>query len=267
MFYIYGLYDQQTNKLLYIGKGKNARSKIHRQLLVDGKHPNPKLQNKFNLLLKNSSDIIDLIIEDGLSENEAFQKEIELISFCGIENLCNLTLGGSGGDCITNHPDRDLIIKKSATSRIGLHPSEQTRNKIRLKRIAWQQTEEYKQFIQCMSHNRTGENNPMYGYIENEEKKRQRMKNLLDKPRWNKGLTKDTDPRIKKLAVWKNKLPPNAKRVKIIEIDSNKILEFQSIKNFIEYIKHKINKCNTKKVFKLLKQEIDIYENWKLAEI
>ncbi len=267
MFYIYGLYDKQTNQLLYIGKGKNTRSKTHRVLLLENKHPNPKLQNKFNSLLKNNSDVIDLIIEDNLSEDEAFQKEIELISFYGIQNLCNLTSGGSGGDCITSNPNRELIIEKSATSRKGLMKSEETKNKIKLKRNLWQQTDEYKEYIERMSHQRTGKNNPRYGFVESQEHKEQRMKNLLDKPRWNKGLTKDKDSRLEKLAVWKNKLPPNAKRIKIIEINSNEILEFETIKRFIEYIKNKINKCNTKKVFKLLKQEIDIYENWKLAEI
>lgn len=267
MFYVYGLYDKQTNEILYVGKGKNTRSKTHRTLLLENKHPNPKLQNKFNSLLENNNDVIDSIIQDNLSENEAFQKEIELISFYGIQNLCNLTSGGFGGDCITNHPNRELIIKRSATSRKGLKRSEETKNKIKLKRNLWQQTEEYKQFVNRMSHERTGKNNPMYGTIEKEEHKKQRMKNFLDKPRWNKGLTKDEDPRLEKLAFWKNKLPPNAKKIKIIDINSGEILEFEAIKRFIEYIKNKINKCNTKKVSKLLKQEIDIYENWKLAEI
>ena len=117
-----------------------------------------------------------------------------------------------------------------------------------------------------MSENRIGKNNPMYGKKETEEHKKERMKNCLSKPRWNKGLTIKDDPRLEKLATWKGKLPPNAKKIKVIDITTSEVLEFNSIKAFIDHVRNILKKCNSKKVFKLLQKEIDIYERWKLTE-
>lgn len=48
------------------------------------------------------------------------KKEIHWISYyrtlLGIENLYNITKGGTGGDMLTNHPDREKIIKKITTA-------------------------------------------------------------------------------------------------------------------------------------------------------
>ena len=41
---------------------------------------------------------------------------------------------------------------------------------------------------------------------------------MLSKPRWNAGLTKENDSRIVKLAPWKGKIPPNAKKIEIFDI-------------------------------------------------
>lgn len=45
-----------------------------------------------------------------------------------------------------------------------------------------------------------GENNGMFGRKEEESHKQNRMKNMLNKDRWNKGKTKDTDERIKNMS-------------------------------------------------------------------
>lgn len=266
IFYVYGLYDIQTNELIYVGKGKEQRSKVHRPLLLENKHINPKLQNKFNAIIRNGSDVVDKILEDALTEADALKRETELIAFYGLDNLCNLTEGGVGGDCITHNPNREQIIEKSRLSRIGLKRSQETKDKILKKLDLWKQTEDYQNYIKELSEKRMGENNPMYGRKETEEHKKERMKNCLSKPRWNKGLTTKDDPRISKLATWKGKLPPNAKKIKVVDITTNEVLEFASIKLFRDHIKNTIKKCNSKKVFKLLQKQLDVYERWKLAE-
>ena len=91
------------------------------------------------------------------------------------------------------------------------------------------------------------------------------MKNMLSKPRWNAGLTKENDSRIVKLAPWKGKIPPNAKKIEIFDIATQTTLTFLSITQFRRYIKNTIGKCNSKYVYKLLKGEINVYIQWKLV--
>jgi len=266
IFYVYGLFELGTENLLYIGKGKNDRSKKHRPLLIENKHVNPKLQNKFNSLIKNNSDVEDRIIQNNLTEQNALDREKQLIAFYGLENLCNLTEGGEGGDCLTHNPNRLQIIQKSARSRTGKKRDQHTVEKIKTKLEEWRKTEEYQSYVEKMSSERIGKNNPMYGKRETEEHKKERMKNMLSKPRWNSGLTKDNDPRIAKLGVWKGKIPPNAKKIKVLDITTGEVLSFDSIKLFKDHIKTTLKKCNGKKLFKLLKKEIEVYERWKLTE-
>jgi group I intron endonuclease len=69
-----------------------------------------------------------------------------------------------------------------------------------------------------MSKSKIGNKNPMYGKKEDNEHKKNRMKNMLSVPRWNKGLTKNDDPRIKKLATRTGQIPHNALKCKLINL-------------------------------------------------
>lgn len=136
-----------------------------------------------------------------------------------------------------------------------------------LQRKEWLKSEDGKKFLLNLSEQRKGSGNPRWGFKEDEEKKHARMKNMLSKPRWNAGLTKENDPRIAKLATWKGKIPPNAKKIEIFDTVNQTTLSFLSIAQFRHYIKNAIGKCNSKYVDKLLKGEIDIYIQWKLINI
>jgi len=260
-FYIYCLAIDK--EILYIGKGKKNRSKKHLPLLLEGKHPNPKLQNKFNKT-EQKEKLQDFIIYENLSETSAFQYEIELIKQIGIENLCNLTNGGEGGDCITNNPRRLEIIKKSATSRIGRKTSKETIQKIQNSKQNWYHSPEYEEFKKKMSESRKGSNNPMYGHKEDEESIRKRMKNCLAKPRWNKGLTKDKDSRLN--GPPKGNVPVNIKSITVIDIETNEETAFIAYKYFFNYVKSKLGKCNTKKIYKMINGETEIYERWRIKK-
>lgn len=172
----------------------------------------------------------------------ALDIEKKLILEIGIEKLCNLTEGGEGET-----------------------RTEEALQKMSIKRKEWLQSEEGKKFILQMSNNRKGSGNPRWGFKEAEEKKKERMKNMLSKPRWNSGLTKENDPRIAKLAHRKGKLPYNAKRIEIFDTLNQTVLIFSSITHFCRHIKSVIGKCNSKYVYKLLKKEIDQYIHWKLV--
>jgi hypothetical protein len=103
------------------------------------------------------------------------------------------------------------IVKKIAKSNTGKKRTEEQKKK--------------------MSESKLGEKNPMFGRVESDEHKRKRMVNMLNAPRWNKGLTKKDDPRLEKLSVWKGKLPPNSVKCKLINLITGEVYEADSLKN------------------------------------
>jgi hypothetical protein len=259
-FYIYFLI--LGNEIVYIGKGKNDRAKKHLPLLKENKHINTKLQNKYNKYCKKNITFLEKIVYENLSEAQAFSYEKYLIDQIGLENLCNLTVGGEGGDCITNNPRREEIIKKSAKSRIGRKISKETIEKIQKTKQEWYSSQDYIDFKNKMSDARKGKNNPMYGRKEDEEHKKERMKNFLAKPKWNKGLTKENDSRIK--GPPSGKIPYNAKKIVIQNIETEEIIELPTIKSFYDLIKKELGKCNTKKAYALTAGKLEKYEKWVL---
>jgi hypothetical protein len=84
MAYVYGHYRNDTNQLFYIGKGTGDRAWHTRR------------RNKYwnNIVKKHGFTV--KILEDGLTEEQAFETEKKLIAQVGLENLANLTEGGDG---------------------------------------------------------------------------------------------------------------------------------------------------------------------------
>jgi len=250
IYYVYKLIDERNNLPFYIGKGKKNRAISHISRAKKWKEKNfkwstnvnRKLYNKILSILDDGFDIKVLYVEKNLEETLALETEKQLILEIGIEKLCNLTEGGEGE-----------------------RKTEEVLHKMSIKRKEWLQSDEGKKFILQMSNDRKGSRNPRWGFKEAEEKKKERMKNMLSKPRWNSGLTKENDPRIAKLATQKGKLPHNAKKLEIFDTINQTILKFSSIAHFCRHIKSVIGKCNSKYVFKLLKKEIDQYIHWKLV--
>ena len=108
MAYIYEHIDPVTNKTFYVGKGtKNRYTDLHNR-------NNHHLNKIKNLISKgfNMKDIAKITF-DNLSDNDAFKKEVELIEYYGLENLCNYTPGGEGGSAqrIINEDDFKKLLK------------------------------------------------------------------------------------------------------------------------------------------------------------
>jgi len=82
--YIYGHYTEDTDELFYIGKGtgKRAWAKSGRS-----KYWNNKV-NKDGLVVK--------ILEEHLTDEQAYEREKQLIAEAGLENLVNFLEGGYG---------------------------------------------------------------------------------------------------------------------------------------------------------------------------
>ena len=98
-YYVYA-YLRENGTPYYIGKGTKNRAW--------NKHKNINLPpNKNNII----------ILESNLTEQQAFDKEKQLIKKYGRKNintgiLINRTDGGTGGNTIQNHPNKKQIIKK-----------------------------------------------------------------------------------------------------------------------------------------------------------
>ena len=98
-YYTYVLIDSTTNKIFYVGKGSGNRMYKHIQI-SKGKsicrNINKKLYNKIQKIITNRNNIISLKVFENDDENLTLEYEKKLILELGIENLCNLTLGGEG---------------------------------------------------------------------------------------------------------------------------------------------------------------------------
>jgi len=107
--YIYKIVDINTGRV-YIGKTEGSckkRQVQHWNLLKKGKHHNVQLQRVYN---KDPSRLVFEIVEKDISD----RKQLDLLEIYYIQQLgsLNMTKGGDGGDTITNHPDRESIVKK-----------------------------------------------------------------------------------------------------------------------------------------------------------
>lgn len=75
-----------------------------------------------------------LFVYDNIKEMNDKEKEILTIDFIkeNRQQIYNIQVGGTGGDNITNHPNRDEINKKRGNSLRGKKRSEETKRKMSL---------------------------------------------------------------------------------------------------------------------------------------
>lgn len=92
---------KDTGKCFYIGKGKGNRaySKSNR---------NPHWHNIVN---KVGYDVVILV--NGITEEKALELEIDFIAQIGLENLCNITIGGEGVSGL-KHSDKSRKMMSDA---------------------------------------------------------------------------------------------------------------------------------------------------------
>jgi group I intron endonuclease len=135
----------------YIGYSTNIyrRFKVHRSKLKQNCHDNIFLQRAYNL--DGEDNFIYDIIHSCDTEEKAKEIELQYLSDLSIRDmLYNLNFNNSGGDLLTNHPDKEKIREKILKSFAN------TINKM--------SKEELKQ-----KYGRPGEINGMYGKTHTEE--------------------------------------------------------------------------------------------------
>ena len=125
-FYAYQLRVKNSESPFYIGKGKGVRVYQHMMpsLLKQKSHKN----NVIRVAMSEGIEVMSEILFDGLTEEQAHAKEIELIAFYGRR---------VNGGCLTNATDGGEGVS-------GYTPSEKTRDAIRKTRIGKKHTEETK---------------------------------------------------------------------------------------------------------------------------
>lgn len=226
---IYKIVCTKNNKV-YIGSSANLlkRFQTHIRHLVSGKHRNPHLQSAFTLYG------IDYF-------------EIEILEFCSVEQL--IIKEQYWMDFYKSY-EREFGFNNTIASDSPLGYKHTDDAKHRMSEIKKQQLAEgtiksnligkgwkgrhTQETKDKLSRDRLGSKNPMWGRKESEDHKKQRMKNCLAVQRWNKGLTKNDDPRLEKLAVWKGKIPPNALKCILTDINTKETWTADSLKHLSE---------------------------------
>ncbi len=97
-YYVYQLIDSRNKKVFYVGKGQKKRMYDHVKDVKRGLIPNrnnKKLGNKIEKILSIGKIKYKKVLVTE-NEQEAYNKEKELIAEIGLENLCNITNGGEG---------------------------------------------------------------------------------------------------------------------------------------------------------------------------
>lgn len=113
-FYVYEHLKPNTGEVFYIGKGSKNRAY---QTRSRNNHWT-NIVNKYGLEVN--------IIYNNLTNQEAGQKEIDLIEFYGLDNLCNMTQGGDG--CISLKLESKDKISNSLKGKIQSQESKDKRS-------------------------------------------------------------------------------------------------------------------------------------------
>lgn len=114
--------------IFYIGKGKNDRYKVHLSTYDTNSYKN----NIINKIHKLCAEIICEKLYENLTEEEAFEKEKELIRFYGrIDNGTGILVNRTdGGDGASGHKHSKESKEKIRLNNIGKIRSPETRAKI-----------------------------------------------------------------------------------------------------------------------------------------
>ena len=201
------------NNKIYIGSSKNIlnRFNTHIRTLKNNTHRNPHLQSAWNLHSEFNFkfEVIECVDKDKLILKEQFYMD-QLKAYDREYGFNNC----SKADRPTGYKHTEENKKIMSLKKKGIKQSLETIEKRVAVLKGKRHTEETKLKI---SNKNSGKNNGMYGKVETEEHKKERMKNMLNKPRWNKGLNKNTDERCIKLGLHRKGKPgPNQTKCKMI---------------------------------------------------
>ena len=103
-YYVYALIDPRVNQIFYIGKGSHNRVFEHEEEDINDPYSNKDKLNKIKAIKKAGYDIGKIIINDNLTEDEAYAAEASLINafnYIGKEKLTNIVSGHHTTEALT----------------------------------------------------------------------------------------------------------------------------------------------------------------------
>lgn len=169
----------------YIGKGKDYRHKRHlnESYLSDKSHKS----NLINKLIKNGQYPNIIIIEEKLTQNEAFDLEKKLILLIGrydlkTGSLTNKTDGGEGISGYKWTDEQKLGIKNRKPSGLGLSRSKEHKQKIgeANKGKTWSNDKErVEKYSKLKKEQCSGEKNPFFGKTHSEKTLKKIRKKII----------------------------------------------------------------------------------------
>ena len=138
-YYVYAWYIKETNEVFYIGKGCGKRYKTR------------KRENSYFMRIINKYDCDVKILKDGLTEEQAFELEKEMIAYYRTvsKHMTNILDGGESPPKLTGIPKSDEWKKKCSASHkkfVKNHPEYVEQNSKRMKEFL--KTEKGKEFYE-----------------------------------------------------------------------------------------------------------------------
>jgi hypothetical protein len=234
----------------YIGKGKLNRIEEG----LSSKRESKYKLSKISSIKESNLDIIYQKLYENLDEKTAFEIEIELIELIGRKKdngpLCNIHIGGKGGDNFSTHKDKESIIQKwRETKSLNNKPvSKETIDKIKLSHIKRKEMGLYyphsDETKKKMSNSQKGKPKPK----PKTEEYRDKMRNLsLGKSRTQDSKDKQSETCRETLSKMKDKLSlrssglnnSNAKKFIIKILETNEMVEIDGYENVIIYYNQK----------------------------
>lgn len=168
MAYVYGHYKADTGELFYIGKGTGNRAWKN-----SGRNP------YWNRVVAKHGRTVAILV-DGLTDEEAYAKEKELIEQTGLRNLVNLTEGGLGTTSeISRRQWQDPTFKhnvKLGTTKKWEDPEFRKKHAAAQKRKS--QSTEYKEKMRNLVLSKIKEN--VGGWVESSREKQRRTHSSIE---------------------------------------------------------------------------------------
>jgi hypothetical protein len=109
-YYVYKHVRLKDGSIFYIGKGKGDRM-----------YSASRRNQYWKRIVEKDGGFTALLIKENISEEEAFELEKTIISEIGINNLTNMTDGGSGGDTrkAFTQDEYDVWLKNKSDAQRG----------------------------------------------------------------------------------------------------------------------------------------------------
>lgn len=217
-----GVYLLEINGVKYVGSSVNLYRRIndHKNHLKRRVHKNRHMQNAWNKYKELKWRVLEFSSECEVRKLEQFYMDKYNVFNTGFNQSKNSV--SPKGYKHTEESRRIMSLKK-----IGIKQSKEHIEKRVGKLRGIKRTEEFKRNLSEM---RKGDKNPRYGVKECPIKKKKRMKNMLSKERWNKGLAKDNNEIIRRMSEkLKGRVAPNKTPHKLIDLKTGEVYKSDSL--------------------------------------